>query len=1115
MAVPKRKKPPTVKPTVKGELKGKGPKAEPYNNPEGKFTVPKNLKSDKVTLRGGTNDSGPLDPVPDRELFASQKTLPKAIAKKLRQTADPASAKSAMEALESAAISHEKEPSQGTGIYRQAWRSLGPAQQDEAIRILGSMDKRTGKELTPSAQQALIKREALIRRAFDSPDEVPDSDLYTSVPKNNTEADRVLALQREGMAPSDAVDALTPKKRELLAAANYHSSVLEEEWARVHAMFPENEEGRQLSLSGPFRNAKDQLNRIIKAHPELEPLISTENIEDQIMPPDPEEPDTSRVRYRGTQADSSSILGSKGAKAGYVEERADRRDMRANPAWRSILQMQKMEDLPGKPEPKLLPVIAKKVKGVQKTPTIFSDVQGIDKSLGYITADSEAGTPAQTKFTRSRAVTDQRTQEQKALEQLVKLLQGNTQDLGSIEVGDQSKISPNVDTLSGSSNTDSPKQIVNRSKQANTQERQRDINLDLAVPQWRALVHQLSEDGTSIEWGRLTPEQIAGIYLGNLNSGTVAPENVASAIRQLVPAIKRAMENAPVTLANEAGNRYKQARGFENKRLPSNTRVSKLVKQSQAMNGPEFSPSVDLEGADATPSFESSDRIPEDGENIEVPSMVQEAPAAPAAARVIDTSPTYWDKAFERGTISAEHYAVIKADQDANPRYIETPVQETVTRKKRPDPVEEEFIPRDAGQQMLDNPDLPMQSGADTQRQLARILGEKPSPAAPQVAPVSAIKPFRGVDDRPTQSWETVEEPNIMPNSEVAEGVRIPEDGEQSFIDTGLANPTNDQRTLQTLLAIRDAAKDERITTPTMQPPGRTRRVAEEADFPNPMSQEEWNAMQGQGQQQGAGPTLDVGENGQLRLIIAGGRDYQFSDQDIALLNDIHSKSPITEVVSGGAKGADSHGEAWARANNIPVTQFKADWANQGRAAGPLRNQQMANNADALLAFPGGAGTRSMVSLAKEQGLPVIGQKGSPGTPEPMPEMLTAEQWYSGPRAGGQSAVPFMEAKAARKQVQGEVIQQKGAPTADSDPQAFMDNLRDSILRPLEIQNNIDATAAIVKKPEIQQSPMNMGPSFFTRQSDSGMKELVPQANPTQSAIERILQSLLEQQQRP
>jgi len=968
MAVPKRKKTPTVKPTVKGELKGKGPKAEPYSNPEGKFTVPKNLKSDKVKLRGGTNDSGPLDPVPDRELFASQKTLPDAIANKLRKTADPASVKSAMEALESAAISHEKEPSQGTGIYRQAWRSLGPSQQDEAIRILGSMDKRTGKELTPSAQKALVKREALIRRAFESPDPVPDSDLYTSVPKNNTPADRELALYRDGKAPSDAVDALTPKKRNLLAAANYHSSVLEEEWARVHAMFPENEEGRQLSLSGPFRNAKDQLNKIIKAHPELEPLISTENIEDQIMPPDPEEPDTSRVRYQGTKADSSYYLGTKGARAGYVEERPDtRRKMRENPAWRSILQMQKMEDLPGKPEPKLLPVIATKTKGVQKTPTIYSDVQGIDKSLGYITADSEAGTPAQTKFARSRAFADERSEAEKSLEQLQKLLGGNTQDLDSMSVSDPSKVSPNVDTLSGSSNTDNPKQIVNRSKQANTQERQRDINLDLAVPQWRALVHQLSEDGTSIEWGRLTPEQIAGIYLGNLNSGTVAPENVASAIRQLVPAIKRAMENAPATLANEAGDRYEQAQSFENKRLPSNRRVSRLVKQSQVMNGPEFSPSVDLEGADSTPSFESGDRIPEDGENIEVPSMVQEAPAAPAVARVIDTSPTYWDKAFERGTISPEHYAVIKADQDANPRYIETPVQEEV-RKKRPAPVEEEFIPRDAGQQMLDNPDLPMQSGEDTQRQLARILGERPSTGAPQAAEISEVRPFRGVDERPALSWDTVEEPNIMPDSEVAEGVRIPEEGEQSFIDTGLANPTNDQRTLQTLLAIRDAAQDERITTPTMQPPGRTRRVAEEADFPNPMSEE---------------------------------------------------------------------------------------------------------------------------------------------------EPLTAEQWYSGPRAGGQGSGPFMQAKAARKQVQGEVILQKGEPTAESDPKAFMDNLRDSILRPLEIQNNIDATAAIVKKPEIQQSPMNTGSGFFTRQSDSGVKELVPQANPTQSAIERILQSLLEQQQRP
>ena len=47
--------------------------------------------------------------------------------------------------------------------------------------------------------------------------------------------------------------------------------------------------------------------------------------------------------------------------------------------------------------------------------------------------------------------------------------------------------------------------------------------------------------------------------------------------------------------------------------------------------------------------------------------------------------------------------------------------------------------------------------------------------------------------------------------------------------------------------------------------------------------------------------------------------------------------------------------------------------SGHGRAAGPIRNKEMANNADALIAFWDGQsrGTRSMINLARKMGLQV------------------------------------------------------------------------------------------------------------------------------------------------
>jgi len=106
-----------------------------------------------------------------------------------------------------------------------------------------------------------------------------------------------------------------------------------------------------------------------------------------------------------------------------------------------------------------------------------------------------------------------------------------------------------------------------------------------------------------------------------------------------------------------------------------------------------------------------------------------------------------------------------------------------------------------------------------------------------------------------------------------------------------------------------------------------------------------------------------------MRVIIAGGRDF---NDYVAVENAIRcSGFEITEVVSGGARGADQLGERYAMARGINLVRFPADWERHGKRAGPLRNNQMAEYADALIAMPGSTGTRHMIAAARRRGLRV------------------------------------------------------------------------------------------------------------------------------------------------
>ena len=110
-----------------------------------------------------------------------------------------------------------------------------------------------------------------------------------------------------------------------------------------------------------------------------------------------------------------------------------------------------------------------------------------------------------------------------------------------------------------------------------------------------------------------------------------------------------------------------------------------------------------------------------------------------------------------------------------------------------------------------------------------------------------------------------------------------------------------------------------------------------------------------------------------MKVIIAGGRD--FSDYD--LLRDkcdlLLSNLSGVEIVSGGAPGADHLGERFAKEKGYLVKLFNAVWSLHGRSAGPVRNAQMADFADCLIAFWDckSKGTLSMITLARSKGLKV------------------------------------------------------------------------------------------------------------------------------------------------
>lgn len=109
-----------------------------------------------------------------------------------------------------------------------------------------------------------------------------------------------------------------------------------------------------------------------------------------------------------------------------------------------------------------------------------------------------------------------------------------------------------------------------------------------------------------------------------------------------------------------------------------------------------------------------------------------------------------------------------------------------------------------------------------------------------------------------------------------------------------------------------------------------------------------------------------------MKVIIAGGRTI--TDYNLVLSALAESGFIPTEIVSGMASGVDTLAVQYATENNLPLQQFWAEWGFYGRSAGPRRNRQMAEYADALIAIWDGEsrGTKNMIEEATKRGLRVF-----------------------------------------------------------------------------------------------------------------------------------------------
>ncbi len=103
-----------------------------------------------------------------------------------------------------------------------------------------------------------------------------------------------------------------------------------------------------------------------------------------------------------------------------------------------------------------------------------------------------------------------------------------------------------------------------------------------------------------------------------------------------------------------------------------------------------------------------------------------------------------------------------------------------------------------------------------------------------------------------------------------------------------------------------------------------------------------------------------------MKVAVIGSRNLR--------VNNLEKYLPegTTEIVSGGARGIDDCARIYALTNNLRLTEFLPDYNKHGKTAPLIRNIEIIDYADEVLAFWDGEsrGTKFVIENCKKLGKP-------------------------------------------------------------------------------------------------------------------------------------------------
>ena len=731
---------------------------------------PRRTKATPKPTRGGLGD------IPAREFLTNTPDMPQVLAKKLSQTGDQKTRRSAVEALVAAAQQHLTQPDEGTAIYAKAWQNLSPAKKAEILE-LSVADKRSRGQYQLSDNERNVVEEAFGNYMPDSDSsQIKTIDLETQrkavrgadggiewvddvkPPVKKREKGQYLRnLEARQQRIAEIKGSLSESDLQSLDKANAALGVLQRIRETTELNFPADEVEEALKSNYQYSRANTAYSQIIKAKPHLDSLTDSSNSLAQTrMPPNPTDEQLAergliekRRTGSNTEENLSDVIGPKEVKKTTPEKRKSGRETAYG--GRKQVADNKKKGI----ETKLLPInklkresaVTGELEKMDPTPTVLSDINTIDPSLGFLTKSGGAGTASQQTYSGNQALKQGDSKEESLLKLLLKAGGAQQVDYGTVSTGKEDFSLPEGKSV--------PKTIEGRPIAISQ------AALDIFFPQNRGKSLNIAPDNKSIEPMDMTPEQIAQalIYLANAD---MDPST-------LIPAIKLGLESrAPFD--ERTAKRFPKAVEAEGQVYAgSKRRIQRLQDEArEALGDPNAEIPVNTGNAEAGSSFgsgfEEDIRIPElaPGQTTVDQTMryVGALSEEVAPAKKMVPRRTWTDVKYELGQITEAEYKAAKGLEGT--QFVE--VEEPTVVAPRPKTYQSREVNRPAE---VSIPGYPSTKAA-TQKILEKRGTEnieslqkdqKLNPGFHKVLAgllePTVQEPFRGVDYRPDPSAKT------------------------------------------------------------------------------------------------------------------------------------------------------------------------------------------------------------------------------------------------------------------------------------------------------------------------------------------------------------------------